>query len=377
VSSRFPDRLRPGLGKFVERQTLELASRPGIAVQVIAPLGRGPLAGRSVLDELPGEESWNGLAVHRPRFGRLPFLPSTRPAMLARRLVPLAAELRRRFAFDVVSAEFSWPEGPAAVAVGRALGVPVVIKARGMEFERSLERGAVRRRLLGAGRSADALLAVSADVKAVMVAAGLPPERIRVHYPAVDQAVFRPADGASTRRSLGVDGPLLLAVGNLIPEKGQWLAVEALARLEGATLVVAGAGPERRALLRRAARLGVSDRLRLLGSVPQALLPALYNAADVTIHSSLIEGFANVRLESLACGTPVVTTAAGEAGRTVNRPEAGRIVPAEPEAIAAAVGALLADPPAPEAVRVAVEAFTWERNSAELEAHLRRAVSRA
>jgi teichuronic acid biosynthesis glycosyltransferase TuaC len=377
VSSRFPDRLRPGLGNFVGRQTLELASRPGIAVQVIAPLGRRPLAGRSALDELPAEESWKGLTVHRPRFTPLPFLPSTRAAALARRLVPFAAGLHRHSPFEIVSAEFSWPDGPAAVAIGRALGIPVAIKARGMEFERNIREPRKRRLLLAAGRSADALLAVSADVKATMVAAGLAAERIQVHYPAVDQDVFRPADGASTRRRLGVDGALLLAVGNLIPEKGQFLAVEALARIEGATLIVAGSGPERESLLRRAARLGVSDRLRLLGSVPNALLPALYNAADVTIHPSLMEGFANARLESLACGTPLVTTAAGEARRILDRPAAGRIVPADSGAIAAAVSALLADPPAPEAVRATVEAYTWERNAAELEAHLRRAVSRA
>jgi glycosyltransferase involved in cell wall biosynthesis len=144
--------------------------------------------------------------------------------------------------------------------------------------------------------------------------------------------------------------------------------------LDEATLFVAGSGPLSAALLKRGEALGVSDRLRLLGSVPHPLMPALYDAADVTLHCSAVEGFANVRLESLSCGTPVVTTEAGEASKVIDRPAAGRIVPADPAAIAAAVRELLADPPRREAVRAAVERFTWERDAAELEDHLRGAV---
>ena len=163
---------------------------------------------------------------------------------------------------------------------------------------------------------------MSGSVKQAMAAIGLPAERIAVHYPAVDTDLFRPGDRGAAKARLGISGPLLLAVGNLIPEKGHWLAVEALARLDGATLIIVGNGPERAALLARARRLGVAERLRLPGSLPHALLPAFFTAADVTVHPSLVEGFGNVRLESLACGTPLVTTAVGEAAH--RRPARGR-----------------------------------------------------
>ena len=140
LSTRFPDRLRPNLGNFVERQTLELAARPGVEVEVVAPLAKLP-----ALDGLPREEVWKGLAVNRPRFPRFGYFPSLRPRALAWRLLPLAKALRERFPFDIISAEFSWPDGPAAIAVGRALGVPVAIKARGMEFERRAGSGWARR----------------------------------------------------------------------------------------------------------------------------------------------------------------------------------------------------------------------------------------
>lgn len=381
VSTRFPDRLRPNLGIFVERQTLELATRPGIQVEVVAPLGRAPfpvpqLAPRAV-DGLPRREDWKGIAVHRPPFPVLRPFPALRPWALTRRLLPLTVDLRERFAFDIISAEFSWPDGPAAIALGRSLGVPVVIKARGMEFERRTAVRTTRRQTLAAAVAAQGLLAVSAEMKEKMVAAGLPAAGIAVHYPGVDTDLFRPTDAKAEKLRLGVKGPLLLAAGNLIPEKRQWLAIETLALIEDATLFIAGTGPEGGALQERARRLGVSGRLRMLGSVPHPLLPTLFGSADVTLHCSAVEGFGNVRLESLACGTPVVTTAVGEAARLIDRPDYGRVVPAEAVAIAAAVRELLANPPPRTAVRAAVEYFTWERNAAELERHLRSAAGTA
>ena len=374
LTSRFPDRLRPNLGNFVERQTLELSARPGVEIEVVAPIGRAPfplsLAASQALEGLPRQEIWKGLTVHRVRFSRLPYLPSLRPAALARRLLPLARTLREHFPFDVISAEFSWPDGPAAVAVGRALGVPVAIKARGMDFECRTGSPALRRQLLASGRAAQALLAVSGSVKQAMVAIGLPADRIAVNYPAVDAGLFRLDDRAAAKARLGISGPLLLAVGNLIPEKGHWLAIEALARLEGATLIIVGNGPERTGLLARAQKLGVAERLRLPGSLPHALLPAFFTAADVTIHPSLVEGFGNARLESLACGTPLVTTAVGDASLIVDRAAAGRVVEAEPQAIAEAVMSLLTDPPPAAAVRARVWDFSWARQAAELERHL-------
>ncbi|HYI39778.1 MAG TPA: glycosyltransferase [Allosphingosinicella sp.] len=377
LTSRFPDGARPNLGNFIERQTVELASRPGVEAAVIAPIGRRlfrPSSAASVaVEALPEQEAWKGIVVHRPRYTHFPSLPSLRPGILARRVIPLARSLRERFPFDVVSAEFSWPDGPAAMAVGRALGVPVAIKARGMEFERRAETASTRRQLLASGLSAQRLLAVSGSVREAMIAIGLPPERIAVHYPAVDCELFRPGDGAEAKARLGLSGPLLLAVGNLIPEKGHALAVEALARIDGATLIVAGSGPERAALLARAESLGLKPRVRLLGSLPHALLPALYAAADVTIHPSLVEGFGNARLESLACGTPLVTTAVGDAASIVDRRAAGRIVEPDPHAIAEAVKGLIADPPSAAAVRARAHDFSWARQSAELEMHLRTA----
>jgi teichuronic acid biosynthesis glycosyltransferase TuaC len=368
LSTRYPDAARPNLGNFVERQVRELAARPVVALEVVAPRARLPW-GRA--PEGPREEMWRGIRVHRPLYPSLAGLSALRPRLLARAMLPLLRELRPRFPFDLISAEFSWPEGPAAATLGARLGIPVSIKARGMEFEVWRRSRLRHRQLLAAGRSAAGLLAVSGDVRRSMVEAGLPLDEIAIHYPAVDTDLFQPRDRDAAKAALKLSGPVLLTVGNLIPEKQQHLAVEALAHLSGARLVMLGSGGEGTALRRRAAALGVADRLRMAGSIPHALTPNFYAAADAVIHPSAVEGFANVRLEALACGIPLVTTDVGEAGQLVRSRASGRIVAADARAIASAVRQLLSDPPPPAEVREGALEFSWTRATDALERHFR------
>lgn len=376
LSSRFPDRVRPNAGNIVERTILALAARPGVEVEVVAPIGRPPfplslLRRHARLRPVARSETWKGLRVERPFYPTLPYWYELAPRSLARTLLPLLRETRRRFPFDVLAAQFFWPEGPAAVALGEKLGVPVSVKGRGPDVETWAKRPGAGRMIVEAGRKADGLLAINADLKGQMAALGMPEERIAVHYTGIDRSQFRPGDRAAEKARLGVEGPLLLSIGNLIPRKGHALVLEALPRIPGATLIIAGAGPDLERLRERAARLGLGGRVRLLGPVAQDAMPALYRAADVTVHAASVEGFANVRVESLACGTPVVTTAPGGADELIRTPEAGRIVAADSAAIAAAALELIERPPSAASVVQSVERFSWERNAAEMEAHLR------
>ena len=368
LSTRYPDAARTNLGNFVERQMRELAARPGVELEVVAPRARVPWG---PAPQGPREEMWRSIRVHRPLYPSLPGLSALRPRLLARTLLPLLRELRSRFPFDLISAEFSWPEGPAATTLGARLGIPVSIKARGMEFEAWRGSRLRHRQLLAAGRSAAGLLAVSEDVRRSMVEAGLPADKIALHYPAVDTDLFQPRDRAAAKAALKLTGPVLLTVGNLIPAKRQHLAIEALAQLPEARLVMVGSGREGAALRRRAAALGVAYRLRMAGSIPHALTPNFYAAADAVIHPSAVEGFANVRLEALACGIPLVTTDVGEASQLVRSRASGRIVDADAKAIASAVRELLLDPPRPAEVREGALQFSWIRATDALERHFR------
>jgi len=372
LATLFPNGARPTFGAFVERQTRALAARGDVAVEVVAPLGLPvwPLSLHPLyapLRALPAEESRNGLIVHRPRLRIWPRIGEAgRARAMARMLLPLLREIRARFAFDVIDAEFFWPDGPAAMHLAAALNVPFSIKARGSDIHFWGGRPGIAGQIVAAGEAAGGLLAVSAALKRDMAALGLPGDRIRVHHTGIDLDLFRPDAAAD----FGLEGPLLVSVGHLTPRKGQDLILEALPGIPGATLILAGEGPDRARLEGLARRLGLTGRVRFLGVQPHEALPGLLAAADVMVLPTVSEGLANVWVEALACGTPVVTSDVGGAREVIDRPEAGRLVPRNPEAIAQAVMDLLANPADRAAVRAAAERFSWERNAAELHDHL-------
>ncbi len=382
LSTLFPDSSRPNFGVFVGRQTLDLSAHPDVSLRVVAPIGVPPwplsrLGPYQRFAKVPAAETWQGVPVARPRFCNVPGTGGRFHARsLVRALVPVLAGMRRDFAFDVIDAEFFFPDGPAAIALGRYFGVPVSIKARGADIHH-WGAGPTAGQVLRAGRAADGVLAVSAALKADMAALGMPPEKILVHYTGVDLARFALADRAAAKAALGVTGPLVVSLGALVARKGHGLVIDAIAALPGVTLLIIGEGPERSTLETQIAALGLTGRVRLAGSVAHAALPALLAAADVMALASASEGLANAWVEALACGVPLVITEAGGAREVITQPAYGRVVPRSPAAFAAAIGEVLARPPAPEAVRHGAMRFTWPANTAALYAHLRRLASSA
>lgn len=376
LATLFPTAQRPTLGGFVARQTRGLAARDDVALEVVSPVGLPvwPLSlhphYRDARAQPPGEVS-EGLTIHRPRFRVWPRIGEAGAAeRMAAALLPVLSDIRARFPFDVIDAEFFWPDGPAAVRLGAALGVPVSIKARGADIHYWGARPGIGDQIAAAGRAAAGLLAVSAALKDDMAALGMPAERIRVHHTGVDFDRFKPVDRAAAKAALGVAGPLIVTAGALIPRKGQGLAIEALARLPGAALILVGEGPDRAKLERQAQALGLTDRVRFLGVRPHAELPALLAAADLMLLPTASEGLANVWVEALACGTPVVTTAVGGASEAIVSPVAGRLVSREVDAIVVAIREILTAPPAQADVREAVSPFSWQANTSALYKHL-------
>ena len=377
-STLYPDATRPEFGCFVERQTLALAARDGVDVEVVAPIGvppwplhRHPRYRRFAA--LPAHETYNGVTVHRPRFPVIPKIGAGWSwRLLAQSVLPLLREIRQRFAFDVIDAEFFYPDGPAAMRLADALGLPYSVKARGADIHHWGAGGASGRAVLEAGRHAGGLLAVSEALKQDMVARGMDEEKIRVHYTGVDHQLFAPGRRATARAKLGIEGPLIASVGALIPRKRHDLAIAALVQVSGARLVIIGEGEEREALAAQAQKLGVEDRIVLLGRQPRESVAEYVAAADVMVLMSTSEGLANAWVEALACGTPVVIADIGGARELVTSDAAGRIVAHDSSAVADAVRALLADPPSPDAVADTVARFSWASNAASLEDHLTR-----
>jgi len=378
LSSLFPDSTRPTFGIFVEKQTLGLAAHPEVELRVVAPIGVPPApmlrfsAVHQALAAQPRQEVWKGLQVYRPLFTTAP-LGGGRWNTLSMwwALLPLLDEIRRDFPFDIIDTEFFFPDGPAAMRLARRYDVPFSIKARGADISFWSGKPGCRRQITAAGQAADGLLAVSGALRDEMIALGMPADRIKVHHTGVDQAAFRPSDRAAAKAAFGLSGPVILTVGHLIPRKGQALVIDAMTSLPDATLLIVGDGPDRAALERQIAARGLQDRARMLGPKMHADLPALFAAADVMVLPSASEGLANVWVESLACGTPIVITDVGGAREVVDRPAAGRIVERNVEAIAVGIAEVLMNPPKREETAEPAKRFTWKRNSEALYAHLK------
>ncbi|WP_374293401.1 glycosyltransferase [Sphingomonas sp.] len=382
LSSLFPDETRPNFGIFVERQTAGLAQRAGVDARVVAPVGLPvwPLRRSTrfaAMAALPSYETWRGLEVHRPRFTTVPGTGGRwHVRALVAALIPLMDRLHAERPFDVIDASFFFPDGPAAVALGRRYGVPVSIKARGADIHLWGRAPATAGQVLAAARGADGMLAVSGAMRGDMIALGMPGERIAVHHTGIDHDRFRPRARAAAKRAASVAGPLVVSLGALIPRKGHDIVLDAVARLPGVSVWIAGEGPERARLTERIAALGIGDRARLLGSVAHEAMPQLLAMADVMALASSSEGLANAWVEALACGTPIVITDAGGAGEVVTGPTSGRVVARDCAAFAAGIAAVLAEAPDPAAVRASVAGFSWETNAATLHAHLAGLVAR-
>lgn len=382
LSTLFPDATRPNFGIFVERQTQALAARDDVEIRVVAPRGIPPWP-LSLLDRyaplaaLPDHETWNGLQVDRPAFLNLPGTGGRfHAAALTRAVIPVLDRIRDQFPFDVIAAEFFFPDGVSAVALGRRYGVPVSIKARGSDIHRWASKAGVGPQIVGAGCAADGMIAVSEGLRDDIAALGMPRERISSIVTGVDLSRFAPVDQIAAKAALGVKGPLVLSVGALIPIKGHEIVIEAVAALPGVTLWIAGEGPHRPVLARKIAKLGLGDRVRLLGAVPHDQIARLLAAADIMALASEREGLANAWIEALASGTPIVIPDVGGARQVVRTPEAGRIVPRTSTAFAAAIQSLITSPPSAAAVRATVEPFTWEANSRNLHAYYQALIDR-
>lgn len=377
IATLYPNGHTPRFGTFVARQMEALAARGDWDVTVINPIGTPPFApGRYkplAAAAISGEE--HGVQVHRPRFTLIPAVGGPfNPRMIARAVLPLARTLHQQQPFDLVDAQFFYPDGPAAATVAEALGLPLSIKARGADISLWGGKPYAIRKMRAAAERASGLLAVSAALADDMAAIGLPRGKITVHYTGLDRSRFRPLGRqrarARLREETGLPLPdraqLLASVGALIPRKGQALVIGALAQLPQAQLLLVGTGPDRARLEALAQQAGVADRVHFLGSLDHVLLPVVLSAADAMVLPSASEGLANAWVEALACGTPLVISDAGGARELVTGPQAGVIVERTSDAIAAGVKTLLANPPSAEEVAASAARFSWEANAAAL-----------
>jgi len=303
------------------------------------------------------------MEILHPRYPLIPKVGMTMtPRLMALWVKPTVQRIiREGYDFDLIDAHYFYPDGVAAAMIGRSLGKPVVITARGTDINLIPQNPTARKQILWAAQQAKGMITVCQALKDEMVQLGVDADRITTLRNGVDLKLFRPGDRSGLRRKLGLEDFTLLSVGHLIERKGHDLIIRAMPALPDARLLIAGAGPEEEALKALVTQLGVVDRVEFLGALPQETLRQYYAAVDALVLASSREGWANVLLESMACGTPVVASNVWGTPEVVASQEAGVLMKERtPEGIVEAVNKLRASRLDHAATRRYAEKFSWD-----------------
>jgi teichuronic acid biosynthesis glycosyltransferase TuaC len=373
-STLFPSSVRPVHGIFVETRLRELLKAGDIETKVVAPVPWFPFSGKRFGEygqfaATPYVEQRNGIEVFHPRY----FLPpkigmNIAPYTLARGAITTIKKLiRDGFDFDLIDAHYFYPDGVAASMVARQLNKPYVVTARGTDLNLIPEYPRPRRLILETAHHAVGSIGVCKALMDRLAELGADTAKLHVMRNGVDLERFYPIDRSEARQRLhfGNDERILLSVGHLVERKGHHLAIEALNALpKSSILVIAGNGPELASLKELAEARNLTKRVRLVGEVPNDQLKWWYSAADVLVLCSSREGWANVLLESMACGTPVVATNIWGTPEVVNSPNVGRLMHTRTSAaLVECLNDLFSDPPSRKAVRQHAECFGWDATS--------------
>ncbi len=373
-SMLFPNSVQPHHGVFVKERLLRYRERHGATLSVVAPVVRAPPFGPArwrQSAQVPAQEMLDGVRVVHPRFVAVPVVGDRcRVRLMAAGSAHALLDEALRFQPTVLDAHYAWPDGAVAVALRPRLEaalhrrLPLVITARGTDLNLTAGDSRLRGEVAAALAGADHVICVAEALREVALSLGVAPDKVTTLRNGVDVRRFLPGDRAAARQACGLPdaGRVLLCVGHLIERKGQHLLLEAFARVfpggDEPLLVLVGSGEAEGRLRARVAALGLDRRVRFIGAVPPPELPAWYRAADALVLPSLREGWPNVVLEALACGTPVLATAIWGTPEILRGCRAGLLV--EPTVDGLADGLRRLSELHADAARPWAERHTWD-----------------
>lgn len=346
LSSLYSTPLAPERG--IPNARILHAMRAHAEIRVVAPvpwyppvLARRRPAARALATLPEHEPDDDGSPVWHPRWLHLPRIDRVLQAGLygASVLGPLR-EAVARFRPDVLLSAWAYPDGTAASALGKLLGLPTVVRVMGSDINAYTHSRPRRLQIAWALRNAGGVIAVSPALGRKVATLGVDPTRVAVIPTGVDTTVFHPMDRDQARAALGLPpGALILVPARLSPEKGVHCFLDALAELgPEVRAVICGDGAQAGMLRARARRLGVAERVIFAGFQPPRRMQQYYAAADLVCLPSLEEGWPNVLMESFACGAPVVASEVGGVPDIIALTGAGLTAPAgDPRALARAL----------------------------------------
>lgn len=368
ITTLFPNSVQHRHGIFVETRLNKILETGEARATVIAPVPWFPVKSKrfqqySQYVDVPSIEQRNETVIYHPRYLVIPKIGTLlTPVFLAISIFMCISKVKKTgYRFDLIDAHYFYPDGVAVALVVKFLKAPFVISARGSDINLIAEYKWPRKMILWAARYAKASITVSSALKTKMVSMGAESEKIHVLRNGVDHTVFAPKDYQEMREKYNLKMTTLLSVGNLVELKGHDLIIKSLLELTECELIIVGGGELERPLKMLAENLNLSERVRFIGTLKQAELVELYSAADLLILASSREGWANVLLEAMACGAPVVATNVGGTPELVKSPEAGVLVEERtPSGLVKAISTALSLGINRDLTREYAKTFSWE-----------------
>ncbi len=374
ISSLYPNNKDPKHGVFVETRLKHLVKHyPDVKPIVIAPVPWFPFS-HKIFGEygryagVEYQEERNGIQVFHPKYLVLPKIGMyLTPKFMAWSLSRCIKRLKKAgYEFDVIDGHYFYPDGVAISKVAEQFNLPFTCTARGTDINLIPEYPKARAMIQKVFRKASHMMAVCQALSNEMINLGAEKSKVTTLRNGVDLALFRASTNEqqlSLKSSLNITKPLIISVGWLIERKGHYLVIEAMKSIPNATLVIAGDGPDLSKLRALSKSLGVDDRVKFLGALSQPELNKWFQAADVSVLASSREGWANVLLESMASGTPVVATKVWGTPEVVQNETAGVLVERTSDDIAQGIKTVLNQEVNREAVRAYAEQFDWQHTS--------------
>jgi teichuronic acid biosynthesis glycosyltransferase TuaC len=367
LTSLYPNAEQTRHGIFVENRMVNFKHKyPDVGLVVVAPVPWFPFKNSifgkyAQYAQVPKTEQRHNIKIFHPRYLVLPKIGmSIAPILMALSLRPFFKSLiKNGHDFDVLDVHFFYPDGVAAAWLAKKLQKPLAITARGSDIHLYPKFKLPRKMICWALRHCDQEIAVCKALAEEMEKLEPNTKKVEVCRNGVDLETFKPAlDRDLLREQLNMNKFTLLSVGNLIELKGHHLIIQALLDIPESDLVIIGDGPWRERLESQISALKLPTRVRFTGLLSQTELQQYYAAADLMVLASSREGWANVLLESMACGTPVAATAIWGTPEVVASKDAGLLIQQRtPENISQVVNKLIKDYPDRNLVRRYAEGF--------------------
>ncbi|MDO6542034.1 glycosyltransferase family 4 protein [Photobacterium sanguinicancri] len=376
ISTLFPNSMDPKHGVFVETRLKHLKKHyPDVNITVIAPVPWFPFKSAyfgqySLYANTPQHEQRNGFEVYHPRYLVIPKIGMTlTPVTLAHSIEKqIQALLDQGLTFDAIDGHYFYPDGVAINQVAKRFNIPYTVTARGTDINLIPQFSKPKRQIQQVLQDSNHNMAVCEALRQEMLSLGAEPQKVSTLRNGVDLDLFQFSNEDKQQQlreelDLPADKTIVISVGWLIERKGHHHVIRAINDVPNAILLIAGNGPEDKKLKQLVTSLGLEGRVHFLSQQPQPMLCKYYGAADTLVLASSREGWANVLLEAMACGTPVVATKIWGSPEVVQHPHAGVLVDREPQQIAKAINQLSHKTFTRLDTRKYAEQFDWQSTS--------------